>query len=470
MRVAGMALALAAFVLASPASAAETFVVDTTSDGVDADGGDGVCATPAGDCTLRAAIGQSNDTPGSDIVRLPTGTFKLTRAPDLGTPSNDEGSLEPTDPVDIVGRGAGRTVIKQTRTDRVLNSIVDNLAGASLSRLTVTGGRVTAPGNQCGGGIANEGVLSLDLVTVRSNDLIPGQTAGNSFGGGICQRAGILIISRSKIKDNLVQVKSATGTAAGGGVMTLAGLLAIQESKVAGNVARQIGGTAGTSTGGGVDVRGSTVITNTTISRNRADEGGGLNASTGNDPGQLMLDSSTINGNLAKMGGGLGLRSAGDHTLINSTISANIGPKAGSGIYATAGTADLTHVTIADNSAGQGHAVVETDATMDPEALRLYGSIVTGRGSDCGAPAGVLDVNEQNVFGDVTCSPGISTDLRANPELRPLARNGGPTRTHALKASSPAIDFVSTGTSAPVDQRGVPRPPQESDAGSFERG
>jgi hypothetical protein len=59
-----------------------------------------------------------------------------------------------------------------------------------------------------------------------------------------------------------------------------------------------------------------------------------------------------------------------------------------------------------------------------------------------------------------------------------LANNGGPTRTHALVAGSPAIDTVTDGTCPPParDQRGVRRPQDGNhdgaaicDTGSFER-
>jgi len=57
------------------------------------------------------------------------------------------------------------------------------------------------------------------------------------------------------------------------------------------------------------------------------------------------------------------------------------------------------------------------------------------------------------------------TDL---PDLGPLADNAGPTNTHALKASRPAIDRVPC--SPGIDQRGLPRPQRaDCDSGSFER-
>lgn len=67
--------------------------------------------------------------------------------------------------------------------------------------------------------------------------------------------------------------------------------------------------------------------------------------------------------------------------------------------------------------------------------------------------------------------------LGEDPELGPLADNGGPTPTHLPAAASPALDVVTAaggcGTSFALDQRGEPRPETGGslcDAGSVERG
>jgi CSLREA domain-containing protein len=59
-------LFLFACLLATPLSAqAKSFTVTSTIDAVDAVPGDGVCATAANQCTLRAAIQEANATPRS---------------------------------------------------------------------------------------------------------------------------------------------------------------------------------------------------------------------------------------------------------------------------------------------------------------------------------------------------------------------------------------------------------------------
>src|SRR5207248_3048941 len=45
-----------------------------------------------------------------------------------------------------------------------------------------------------------------------------------------------------------------------------------------------------------------------------------------------------------------------------------------------------------------------------------------------------------------------------DPQLLPLANNGGPTQTHALPASSPAVDAGDNSACPQTDQRGLTRP------------
>ena len=87
---------------------AATFTVNSTADLPDASTGDGACATgnltPGGDaeCTLRAAIQESNALPGfpPEQVKLPAGTYLLTA-----------GTLEITSSLSIKGSGSDSTIV-----------------------------------------------------------------------------------------------------------------------------------------------------------------------------------------------------------------------------------------------------------------------------------------------------------------------------------------------------------------------
>ena len=137
------AAAITWLVLAAPARA-DTFTVDTTKDGVDANLADAVCAAASGKCTLRAAVDEANDEAGNDEIDLPKGTFKLT-LPKAFPQANNEGEIDVTEAVEIDGRGPTKTVIEQTVKDRVLRNDAPfasfSMPGLQLSGVTLTGGR-----------------------------------------------------------------------------------------------------------------------------------------------------------------------------------------------------------------------------------------------------------------------------------------------------------------------------------------
>ncbi len=54
-----------------------SFTVNTTTDSIDADPGNGVCADATGLCSLRAAVLEANATSNADRIDLPAGTYTL---------------------------------------------------------------------------------------------------------------------------------------------------------------------------------------------------------------------------------------------------------------------------------------------------------------------------------------------------------------------------------------------------------
>lgn len=70
-------LALCLYSFSINANAAE-FSVNDTNDAVDANPGDGICATSSGGCSLRAAIQEANALPNEDFIAVPAGVFTLT--------------------------------------------------------------------------------------------------------------------------------------------------------------------------------------------------------------------------------------------------------------------------------------------------------------------------------------------------------------------------------------------------------
>jgi CSLREA domain-containing protein len=280
-----VAVAAAAVGFVGPAHAApgSSYVVDSTTDAVDAVPGDGACRTSAGRCSLRAAVMEANATGGGTIT-LPAGRFGLTLAPSLldrilqvvPLVGDDRGGdLDVKTAITFQGAGAERTIVDANQVHRVLHVLP--LASATLTDLTITGGRnrsAFADGNggyAGGGGVWNAATLRLTRVVVRDNEA--------SYGGGVFNDpASTASFSDVVVRDNR------SGEA--GGVRCDAACTFLRTT-VTGNVVTdphdptRPGALAGT--GGGVDIRGVLPVSfiDSTIAGNEAPYGAGINAAPG---------------------------------------------------------------------------------------------------------------------------------------------------------------------------------------------
>ncbi len=165
---------------------------------------------------------------------------------------------------------------------------------AKVVELTITNGNAGG----VGGGISNNGTLTLNESTVSGN------TAG-FLGGGISNN-GTLTINRSAVSGN------ATGGAgeAGGIFNSHFSTLTINRSTVSGNSAVKAGG---------IHVDGTVTVFKSEVSGNTAtDLGGGFEI----NGGDLTLNLTTVTGNAAGNGGGI-FNSVGSLTLISSTVTGN---------------------------------------------------------------------------------------------------------------------------------------------------
>ncbi|MDT3778353.1 DUF2341 domain-containing protein [Nitrospira sp. MA-1] len=313
-----------------------TYTVTTTTDG--------------GAGSLRQAIINANANAGTDTITfVGSGTYLLTIT---GTGENAAatGDLDITESLNIIGNGAGSTIIDASGLGGTPDRVFDIRTGiTTMSGVTIKGGSGVT-----GAGIETQSGTTLDLIDVELRENF---SAGN--GGGIFNSA-TLTLDRVTIANN-------TASGNGGGIYFSGG----------------VGGT----------------LTNVTISSNSAANGGGLyNSNT------------TV-------------------TILNSTI--------------------------ADNSTGI--------AQLGGAAItQLKNSILDNVGANANTPLTSMGFN---IDSDGTAGIGGPID----PRLAGLADNGGPTRTHALLAGSPAIN-AGTATGAPtVDQRGATRD-ASVDIGGFEAG
>jgi len=127
---------------------------------------------------------------------------------------------------------------------------------------------------------------------------------------------------------------------------------------------------------------------------------------------------------------------------------------------------------LAVHGGGIGRDASQT-LTLTADLVALNTTPKATQGPNCGP--GPVGSGGGNVLG-VTTGCGFhraATDHTGvtNPKLGSLASNGGPTKTMALLAGSPAIDVIAAAACPePVDQRGVHRPQgPRCDAGAYER-
>jgi large repetitive protein len=166
-------------VIPAPVYAA-TFTVNSTIDAVDANPGDGICASATGECTLRAAILEANAFLGDDTITLPAGTYTLA-IPGTNKFNSMTGSLDITDMLIISGSGESNTIIDGNNIDRVF---FINSGFVVMSDLTITGGNGYAEGDgaalsQLGGGMFTD----YGIPTFLENITFTGNTA--VVGGGM---------------------------------------------------------------------------------------------------------------------------------------------------------------------------------------------------------------------------------------------------------------------------------------------
>ncbi len=259
--------------------------------------------------------------------------------------------------------------------------------------------------------------------------------SGNSgvMGGGIinAQGGGTVTVSQCTLSGN-------SGSYGGGICNRLFSTLTVTNSTLSGN-------TSGF--GGGIynEQLGTATVSNSTLSGNSGVEGGGIDNS-----GMLTVSNSTLSGNSASgdyNANGGGISNGGTLTVSNCTLSLNSATSNNNFLFFGGGIGNGGLSTLALNNA----IVANTPSGGD----------VTNFGDLTGS---------HNLIEDG--SDGLPDTITGDPNLGPLANNGGPTQTMALLPGSPAIDagdnaLIPAGVT--TDQRGLPRIVNGTvDIGAFE--
>ena len=430
------------------------FVVDSTLDTVDVNPGDGIAADAAGLVTLRAAIQESNALPGADTITLPAGTYTLL----LVGPGEDlaaSGDLDLRDNVTLTGAGADVTIIDGISQDRVFDVMTGIIA--RVSGVKITGGAAVFS-EEDGGGIRNQGLLTLTNDVLRSNSASGGGGAIASYGAS----------STLTISDSRFELNSSNGSVGGGAIFN-SSLTTVTRGVLVGNSSNGNGG-AIVNSGGSLSLLQSTIKSN----------GAGLGAKGGGiyNNAALAVNYSTISGNIASDGAGLAnVNFSGTTavTMLLATVSGNSASNRGGGIYTDVGATIL----ITDSTITANTAAAEGGGIYRQSPVTMEGSILAGNTAGLSGSSifGVLTSLGHNLIGSTAGGAGFRTDdyQNQNPHLGPLQDNGGPTFTHALLPGSLAIDANKPLTSTSDDQRLMPRPVDadndgtaQADIGSYE--
>lgn len=384
----------------------------------------------AGSGSLRQAIEDANSTSGEDKIKFAKALSGETILIAASLPELLDDVV-----IQAPGKGAPRITIDGQGISGVRPFENETGVTATLKNLIITRGNVDGAG-QDGGGIDNNGVLLLKNCTVTGN-------FAAARGGGIVNDGTLTL-------DNVIVSNNESGNG-GGGIENGFEVVAMN-SQILGNR------TAGN--GGGISTFGAATIDNSTIAGNRAaGDGGGL--LTNGLGGKLLLRQSTVYGNRADgAGGGINFLN-GEGTLLNSTVAYNSadGAQGGGGINVGVVEAVFVNCTIAHNSdTGNGTNGAGGIASVG-STLTLANCIVSQNTAAPGSvdddiDVGAIDTNNNNFLG-------------GNPELGPLANNGGPTFSMAPLTGSPVIDSgtnefatetgLASGNALTVDQHGNPR-------------
>jgi hypothetical protein len=379
----------------------------------------------SGGGSLRQAVNDADNNSGADRILFQSGLS--------GTINLTTGQLDIDDPVEIQGPGPGTLTVQNTGASRIAYVHPGDGQSVTISGLTLIG----ASGNdvQSGGVFWTGGIGSNSNLTI-SNSVLTGSEAVSN-GGGVYVYRGSLQLENTTISGN----HATDGD--GGAIDVYVGSVQIESSTLSGN-------TAGNA-GGGIyfyDTNAPSEIRNSTLSGNSVtdvggdfDDGGAVYITINASQSPILIENSTLSGNTVP-------GSSGDHggavydfsyptsalTIDSSTIAGNTSGDDGGGVYQYYGTT-IRNTIIADNTAddlaGPTSPPPGVPASVSFSLIETLGSTTP------------INATGPNILGQ-------------DPQLGPLASNGGPTQTQALSAGSPATDKGNT--SLGRDQRGSLRP------------
>jgi hypothetical protein len=355
-----------------------------------------------------------------------------------GTVELTSGELLVDKSIIISGPGPEDLAVNGSAKRRVFHVSNDPCGNVTISGLTIVNGYTTG----FGGGIHND-----HAVLILNNCAITGNSAAGNIGGAIHNNAeypdsalyATLEINNCSVTDN--SGGGIYNNAEGGGVATVDITDSTLSNNNSGLAIYSHGWSCIFCGNGTAKVR----IINSSITGN---PGGAIYSDTDLEGGGVSLLSSTVSEN---SGVAIHISTLSNASVSNSTISGN----SGGGIYNDVGSSgsNLSNSTISNNGT---------------ELTSYNGAFMTMRNTVFNVSSGGHSIVSDGLGTVKSIGYNLSSDdgggyltgpgdqINVNPLLGPLQDNGGPTFTHALLPSSPAINAGDPNFVPPpnYDQRG----------------
>lgn len=389
----------------------------------------------SGTGSLRDAVSSAASGAVIDMSQLQCSTISLTTgAIAIGV-----------DSLTLIGPATGLTVNGHSTLPYSPVFVHSGTGTLTISHVTLQHGVTTSAHGGC---LSSNGNIVLDHAGVNHcSTYYPSPLTCPALGGGVYAKGNLTLLYSTIANNgvscysNSIKVKAYGGGAFAGGDMTVRG------STIADNYA----GTSKLSSftyayGAGLALRGNLEISDSTIARNHA--------------GVTDCFYSTFG-----TAGGIDVPNAlSNVTITNSTISANTATVFVGGVFTT-GPLTLSNSTVAFNSTSAGGITLHghdyaPGIHVQNTSADLQSSIVANNTFDSCSSGFLTDLTGLNatitgsnnlVMGSTVAPAG---SLTADPQLLPLADNGGPTWTHKPGPASPAIDHGNDKAGLAQDQRG----------------
>ena len=299
-----MRLSFFAFAIISTQVLSADFTVNTTTDLVDVNPGDGLCETIQQSCSLRASIQEANAIRDAvSNITLPAGIYHLSNS---GNGENDSatGDLDVTSNIVITGQGQLLSIIDADNIDRHFDVHANEFVSAiELNSLSLINGTSLS---EDGGSIRSYGNVVLKSVTFSDN--------ANELSAKIGKGGHVSILGAgSLIADNST---FDSGTASKGGAIYVESSMLLKNSTLSNNIS---------DSGGAIFVEGDAFIDNSIISNNKASHGAGAFVS-----GFTSIHATIFQSNSASLGAAI--YNEGD-LFASNTEFANNDAESGAGVF-----------------------------------------------------------------------------------------------------------------------------------------